>query len=169
MFGPKKKLQTYFYRICGAGRSWFQPGHPYSGRQALRYKGIYSYFSIWRIYEYTFKDFLDWCQYHVNNISNKWPVQLWKCFYFIYLFHIKITILKFFQEESVETLSKDPILQCTHKNMEKCHYTYVTYFKPAQVKIMKKKVLHRATHMSDWVIDRQCFALWTLFWDQSVR
>lgn len=36
------------------------------------------------------------------------------------------------KEESVETLSKDPILECKHKNVEKCHYTYITYFKPAQ-------------------------------------
>jgi len=36
------------------------------------------------------------------------------------------------KEEKVETLSKDPILECKHKNVEKCHYTYITYFKPAQ-------------------------------------
>ena len=36
------------------------------------------------------------------------------------------------KQESVETLSKDPILECKHKNVEKCHYTYITYFKPAQ-------------------------------------
>jgi len=36
------------------------------------------------------------------------------------------------KEESIETLSKDPILECTHKNVEKCHYTYLTYFKPTQ-------------------------------------
>ena len=36
------------------------------------------------------------------------------------------------KEESVETVSKDPILECTHKNVEKCHYTYITYFKSAQ-------------------------------------
>lgn len=38
------------------------------------------------------------------------------------------------KEESVETLSKDPILECTHKNVEQCHYTYITYFKPSQEK-----------------------------------
>jgi hypothetical protein len=32
----------------------------------------------------------------------------------------------------VQTLKKDPILECTHKNVEKCHYTYITYFKPSQ-------------------------------------
>ena len=36
------------------------------------------------------------------------------------------------KEESVETLSKDPILECTHKSVEKCHYTYVTVFNPQQ-------------------------------------
>jgi len=36
------------------------------------------------------------------------------------------------KEESIETLSKDPILECTHKNIEQCHYTYITYFKPTQ-------------------------------------
>lgn len=29
-------------------------------------------------------------------------------------------------------MSKDPILECTHKNVEKCHYTYITLFNPAQ-------------------------------------
>jgi len=36
------------------------------------------------------------------------------------------------KEESIETLSKDPILECTHKDVEQCHYTYITYFKPSQ-------------------------------------
>jgi hypothetical protein len=36
------------------------------------------------------------------------------------------------KEESVETFAKDPILECTHKDVEKCHYTYITYFKPTQ-------------------------------------
>merc|ERR1719431_14312 len=36
------------------------------------------------------------------------------------------------KQESVETLSKDPILECKHKDVKKCHYTYITYFKPAQ-------------------------------------
>ena len=33
---------------------------------------------------------------------------------------------------SVETVEKDPILQCTHKDVEKCHYTYVTEFEANQ-------------------------------------
>ena len=36
------------------------------------------------------------------------------------------------KDSTVTTLSKDPILECKHKNVEKCHYTYVTFFKPAQ-------------------------------------
>ena len=36
------------------------------------------------------------------------------------------------KEESVETFAKDPILECNHKDVEKCHYTYITFFKPSQ-------------------------------------
>jgi hypothetical protein len=36
------------------------------------------------------------------------------------------------KEAKVETLSKDPILECKHRDVEQCHYTYITYFKPAQ-------------------------------------
>merc|ERR1712172_295221 len=36
------------------------------------------------------------------------------------------------KEETIKTIQKDPILECTHKNVEKCHYTYVTQFTPAQ-------------------------------------
>ena len=36
------------------------------------------------------------------------------------------------REEEITTLAKDPILECTHKSVEKCHYTYVTEFTPAQ-------------------------------------
>ena len=38
-------------------------------------------------------------------------------------------------EETVKTLKKDPILECTHKNVEKCHYTYVTQFEPTQEEV----------------------------------
>ena len=40
--------------------------------------------------------------------------------------------------ESVSTLEKDPILECTHKNVEKCHYTYVTEFEPAQEEVCEE-------------------------------
>ena len=33
------------------------------------------------------------------------------------------------KEETVTSLEKEPILECTHKNTEQCHYTYVTQFK----------------------------------------
>ncbi len=41
-------------------------------------------------------------------------------------------------EETVTTLKKDPILECTHKNVEKCHYTYVTQFSPAQEEVCEE-------------------------------
>ena len=36
------------------------------------------------------------------------------------------------KEDTVESLSKEPVLECTHRNIEKCHYTYVTQFSPSQ-------------------------------------
>merc|ERR1712038_1001172 len=42
------------------------------------------------------------------------------------------------KEETVTSLEKDPILECTHKNVEKCHYTYVTQFKPAQEEVCEE-------------------------------
>ena len=36
------------------------------------------------------------------------------------------------KEDSIESLEKEPILQCNHSNEEKCHYTYITFFNPAQ-------------------------------------
>ena len=35
-------------------------------------------------------------------------------------------------EDTVTSLQSDPILECTHKSVEKCHYTYVTQFEPTQ-------------------------------------
>jgi len=40
--------------------------------------------------------------------------------------------------EEVTTLKKDPILECTHKNTEQCHYTYVTKFKPSQEEVCEE-------------------------------
>ena len=42
------------------------------------------------------------------------------------------------KEETVTTLQKDPILECTHKNVEKCHYTYVTQFEAAQEEVCEE-------------------------------
>ena len=36
---------------------------------------------------------------------------------------------------SVKSIKKDPILECTHKEIEKCHYTYVTEFIPSQEEV----------------------------------
>merc|ERR1719159_2415044 len=40
--------------------------------------------------------------------------------------------------EQVTSIEKDPILECTHKNTEQCHYTYVTKFKPAQEEVCEE-------------------------------
>ena len=40
-----------------------------------------------------------------------------------------------FKESSVKSIKKDPILECTHKEVEKCHYTYVTEFIPSQEEV----------------------------------
>jgi len=42
------------------------------------------------------------------------------------------------KEETIRSLEKDPILECTHKNTEQCHYTYVTQFKPSQEEICEE-------------------------------
>jgi len=42
------------------------------------------------------------------------------------------------KEETVKTVQKDPILECTHKSVEKCHYTYVTQFSPAQEEVCEE-------------------------------
>ena len=42
------------------------------------------------------------------------------------------------KEDKITTLEKDPILECTHKNKEQCHYTYVTQFKPTQEEVCEE-------------------------------
>jgi len=42
------------------------------------------------------------------------------------------------KEETIQTVEKDPILECTHKNVEKCHYTYVTQFTPTQEEVCEE-------------------------------
>ena len=42
------------------------------------------------------------------------------------------------KESSVQSIEKEPILECTHKNVEKCHYTYVTQFRPSQEEVCEE-------------------------------
>merc|ERR1711970_454944 len=42
------------------------------------------------------------------------------------------------KEKTVTSLEKEPILECTHKNTEQCHYTYVTQFKPSQEEVCEE-------------------------------
>ncbi len=42
------------------------------------------------------------------------------------------------KDEEITSLQKDPILECTHKNIEKCHYTYVTQFDTAQEEVCEE-------------------------------
>ena len=41
-------------------------------------------------------------------------------------------------EETVQTIKRDPILECTHRNEEKCHYTYVTQFEPTAEEVCQE-------------------------------
>merc|ERR1712083_1069292 len=38
----------------------------------------------------------------------------------------------------VTSLEKEPILECTHKNTEQCHYTYVTQFEPSMEEVCEE-------------------------------
>jgi hypothetical protein len=40
--------------------------------------------------------------------------------------------------ETIQSVEKDPILECTHKEVEKCHYTYVTQFTAAQEEVCEE-------------------------------
>ena len=42
------------------------------------------------------------------------------------------------KEECVESLEKETVLECTHKNVEQCHYTYVTQFTPSQEEVCEE-------------------------------
>ena len=41
------------------------------------------------------------------------------------------------KSEEIKSFSKDPILTCVHKKVEKCHYTYITQFTPAQEQVCR--------------------------------
>ena len=38
----------------------------------------------------------------------------------------------------MQSIEKEPILECNHREVEKCHYTYVTQFNPAQEEICEE-------------------------------
>ena len=42
------------------------------------------------------------------------------------------------KEEEVESLEKEPVLECNHREVEKCHYTYITQFTPAQEEVCEE-------------------------------
>jgi len=42
------------------------------------------------------------------------------------------------KEEEVTTIEKEPILECTHKNVEQCHYSYITQFTPSQEEVCEE-------------------------------
>ena len=42
------------------------------------------------------------------------------------------------KEEEVSSTERQRVLECTHKNVEKCHYTYVTQFKPSQEEVCEE-------------------------------
>merc|ERR1712029_142598 len=68
----------------------------------------------------------------------------------------------------VTSLQKDPILECTHKNTEQCHYTYVTQFKPGQEEVceenfekqcsitFKQKAVNETVQKCYRPIEKQC-------------
>ena len=39
------------------------------------------------------------------------------------------------KEEEVASTERQRVLECTHKSVEKCHYTYVAQFKPSQEEV----------------------------------
>lgn len=44
----------------------------------------------------------------------------------------KLCVLK---EEMIQSVVKEPMLKCTHKEVEKCHYTYITKFTATQEQV----------------------------------
>ena len=42
------------------------------------------------------------------------------------------------KEEEVASTERQRVLECTHKSVEKCHYTYVTQFKPSQEEVCEE-------------------------------
>ena len=45
----------------------------------------------------------------------------------------------------IDTVSRQPVMECTHRNIERCHFTYTTKYKPSQEQICEesfKKICH---------------------------
>merc|ERR1712180_210563 len=42
------------------------------------------------------------------------------------------------KEETITSPEKEPVLECTHKNVEQCHYSYVTQFSPSQEEVCEE-------------------------------
>ena len=42
------------------------------------------------------------------------------------------------REDTIETVVNDPVLECSHEEEEKCHLTYITYYKPTQNEICEE-------------------------------
>merc|ERR1711892_755799 len=42
------------------------------------------------------------------------------------------------REDFIETVINDPVLECSHEEEEKCHLTYVTFYKPGQQEICEE-------------------------------
>merc|ERR1712168_792141 len=49
------------------------------------------------------------------------------------------------KEEFREELKKDPVLECVHKSVEKCHYTYKTQFVPIQEEVCDENFVKHCT------------------------
>merc|ERR1711892_120016 len=49
------------------------------------------------------------------------------------------------KEEYREELKKDPVLECLHKSVEKCHYTYKTQFVPIQEEVCDENFVKLCT------------------------
>jgi len=39
------------------------------------------------------------------------------------------------KEDTIDSMEKSPVMQCTHSDEEKCHYTYITFFTPTQEEV----------------------------------
>ena len=57
----------------------------------------------------------------------------------------KLCVLK---EEMVQSVVKEPILKCTLKNVEKCHYTYITQFTPIREEVNIELVSKECNYMA---------------------